>query len=513
MKSTPQKPTRTMQSESLHSTKRMARLLLSAAALASLAACANFSGIEPTAKTLDASTLGLKNLDASKEADHVTTDGDWWLGFGDAQLNALVGTALQSNPALKVTQARLARAQAASASVGAVDGPQVNGALDLTRQLYSANNIYPPPIGGSVLDSGSLQATASWELDFFGKNRAALDASIGQIKATEADVRAARGLLAANVTRSYFQLVRLQAQLDLAQRTLAQREQIQRLVQSRVKAGLDTQLEFQQAASALPDARLQVELLNEQRGLALNALAALTAQPVSALPLQLPALEKIAGVRVASSMPLDLLGRRSDITAARWRVEASVYDVAAAKTQFYPNINLIGFAGLSSIGFDKLLKSDSEQWGVGPAIRLPIFEGGRLRANLRGKTAELDSAIESYNAQVLEAVHEVADRITSAQAVRRQQAEQRAAQASAETAYAIALQRYEAGLGNYLNVLGAETPLLAQRRQGVDLAARALDTQVQILHAIGGEIAPTLAAARAALPPEGDANQLGAVPR
>ena len=140
------------------------------------------------------------------------------------------------------------------------------------------------------------------------------------------------------------------------------------------------------------------------------------------------------------------------------------------------------------IGFDKLLKSDSEQWGVGPAIRLPLFDGGRLRAKLRGKTAELDSAIESYNSQVLEAVHEVADRISSSQAVRRQQVQQGAAQAATETAYAIALQRYQAGLGNYLNVLSAEAPVLAQRRQGVDLAARALDTQVQILHAIGGDL-------------------------
>jgi NodT family efflux transporter outer membrane factor (OMF) lipoprotein len=479
-----------MRSDPHYPHARTARLLLGSLALASLAACANFSGIEPTARALDASQLGLKNLDASRDADHVATDGDWWLGFADAQLTTLVNTALQSNPGLKVAQARLARAQAASATVKAVDGPQVNGAIDLTRQLYSANNIYPPPIGGSVLDSGSLQATASWELDFFGKNRAALDASLGQIKASEADARAARGLLAANVARSYFQLVRLQAQLDLAQRTLAQREHIQRLVQDRVNAGLDTQLEWQQAASALPDARLQVELLNEQKALTLNALAALTAQPVAALQLQLPELGNIAGVRVAQSMPLDLLGRRSDIAAARWRVEAAVSDVAASKAQFYPNINLVGFAGLSSIGFDKLLKSESEQWGVGPAIRLPLFESGRLRASLRGKTADLDAAIESYNAQVLEAVHEVADRIASSQAVRRQQVEQGAAQASAETAYAIALQRYEAGLGNYLNVLSAEAPVLAQRRQGIDLAARALDTQVQILHAVGGDLPP-----------------------
>ena len=467
---------------------RSTRLLLSGLALASLAACANFSGIEPTARALDASSLGLKNLDASQDADRVATDSDWWLRFGDAQLNALVQTALQNNPSLKVAQARLSRALASQEVVKAADGPQVKGELDLTRQLFSANNIYPPPYGGAVWDSGSLQASASWELDFFGKNRSALEATLGQARASEADLRAARGLLAANVSRSYFQLVRLQAQIELAARTLAQREQTQSLVHDRVNAGLDTQLELQQAASALPDARLQTEMLQEQKALVLNALAALTAQPVSALQLQLPRLDSIAGVHVAQSVPLDLLGRRSDIAAARWRVQAALKDVSAAKAQFYPNINLVAFAGFSSIGFDKLLKSESEQWGVGPAISLPLFDGGRLRANLRGKTADLDAAIESYNAQVLDAVHEVADRVSSAQAMRRQQQEQAAAQSSAEAAYAIAQERYKAGLATYLTVLSAEAPVLAQRRQALDLAARALDTQVQILHAVGGDL-------------------------
>ena len=468
---------------------RAARLLLTGVALASLAACASFSGIAPTAKTLDASSLGLKNLDVRHPQDRVATDSDWWLGFGDSQLNALVHKALQDNPGLKAAQARLSRAQAASAAVQSADGPRVDAALDLNRQRYSANNIYPPPIGGSVLDSGSLQTTASWELDFFGKNRAALDATLGQIQAAEADSRAARGLLAANVARSYFQLVRLQAQQELAQRTLAQREDIARLVKSRVGAGLDTELELQQAASALPDARLQIEVLAEQQAITRNALAALTAQPVAALTLQPVALASLPGMAVAHAMPLDLLGRRSDIAAARWRVEAALKDVDAAKAQFYPNINLVGFVGLSSIGFDKLLQSDSQQWGVGPAVRLPLFDAGRLRANLRGKTADLDGAIEAYNSQVLEAVHEVADRLSMAQAVQRQQTEQKLAQSTAENAYEIALQRYQAGLGNYLNVLSAEAPLLAQRRQAVDLAARALDTQVQILHAIGGDMA------------------------
>jgi outer membrane protein TolC len=138
---------------------------------------------------------------------------------------------------------------------------------------------------------------------------------------------------------------------------------------------------------------------------------------------------------------------------------------------------------------------------VGPAISLPIFEGGKLRANLRGKSADLDVAIESYNATVIDAVRDAADQVTSAQSIARQQAEQRAAQTAAEGAYDIAVQRYRAGLGNYLNVLTAETSVLQQRRLAVDLAARALDTQVALARALGGGWQPpstTTAAAPAA---------------
>jgi len=185
-------------------------------------------------------------------------------------------------------------------------------------------------------------------------------------------------------------------------------------------------------------------------------------------------------------IPADLLGRRADIAAARWRVEAAAQDVAYVKTQFYPNINLVGFAGFSSIGLNHLLESGSGQWGVGPALRLPIFDAGRLRASLRGKTADLDAAVESYNATVLDAVRDAADQATSSRAIARQQAEQQAAQQAAESAYDIAVQRYKAGLGNYLNVLTAETSVLAQRRLAVDLASRALDTQVALIRALGG---------------------------
>ena len=456
------------------------RLSLGALALASLAACAHFDSEAPTAQLLDASAVGLQGQPTPAIAV------DWWRGFGDTQLTALVEQSLANNPSLRVAQARLARVRAAFEGVRGNDLPTVGLGADLTHQRFSSNFIYPPPLGGAILDSGTVQANASWELDFFGKNRSALDAAIGQVRAARADAQAARMLLASSVARSYFQWLKINAQLAVAERTLAQREQARKLVQDRLSAGLDTQLELQQSESALPDARLQIELLKEQQALTLNTLSALSGQQKAPLALVKPAANAIKPIAETAAIPIDLLSRRADITAARWRVEAATQDVSNAKTLFYPNVNLVAFAGLQSIGFDKLLKSGSEQWGVGPAIRLPLFEAGHLRANLRGKSADLDAAIESYNLLVIDAVHDVADQLASSQAIVRQQAEQGSAQASAEMAYSIALQRYKAGLGTYLNVLSSESSVLAQRRQAVDLAARALDTQGLLIRALGG---------------------------
>jgi NodT family efflux transporter outer membrane factor (OMF) lipoprotein len=452
--------------------------------------CADMSGIDSKAVLRDAPSLGLP------VAVHTSTavSAQWWEGFGDEQLNSLVAQALQSNPSLRVAQARLARAQAVTEVADAATLPQLGAQFDATRQRYTANGLVPPPLAGTIRETGTAQLSASWELDFFGKNRAALDAAVGSMHAAEADAQAASVLLASNVARSYFQLVRLNEQAGVARRTLAQREETLKLVQDRVNAGLDTRLELRQSEGGLPEARLQLESLQEQMALTRNALSALIGQPntaalaVVAIP---PAQATIKNVAVTSTIPADLLGRRADILAARWRVEASIKDVANAKTQFYPNINLVAFAGFSSIGLNRLFDSGSQQWGVGPALRLPIFDAGRLRANLRGKTADLDAAIESYNAAVLDAVRDVADQLASIQSIARQQAEQRIASQAAEGAYDIAVQRYKAGLGNYLNVLTAETTVLLQRRTAVNLVARLLDTQVALIRALGGGYQPT----------------------
>ena len=458
------------------------RAALPLVAVLALSACAGMNATQPQATLLKAPALGL----SADPSTVVSLQDAWWREFGDAQLNRFIDSALASNPSLKMAQARLARALAAADITDAASGPQLNAGVDAMRQKFTATGLYPPPLAGGIYETGTAQLSGSWELDFFGRNRAALEAALGVARAAQADAAAARMLLASNVARSYFQLIRLNEQLQVAQRLLTQRGQMLELVRQRLDAGLDTRLELRQSEGTLPEARLQIETLQEQITLGRNALAALLGQTGASLVLEIPASAAIRNMALATNVPSDLLGRRADIAAARWRVEAATQDVGVARAQFYPNLNLVAFAGFSSIGLDRLLDGASKQWGVGPALRLPLFDGGRLRANLRGKVAELDAAIESYNATVLDAVREVTDQLASSQAISRQQEAQRSAQNFAESAYEIAVQRYEAGLGNLLQVLNAETAVLAQRRMGVDLTARALDTQVALMRALGG---------------------------
>ncbi len=479
-------------------------LAIASSVMLALGGCANSGGIAPLAQAMNPAQLGLP----ASAATEAPLASDWWQGFGDATLSGLVEHALAGNPGLKAAQARINRAEAAVSVQQANDGVQVNGAADVTRQHFSATSIYPPPLGGSIRTLASAQVGAAWEFDFFGRHSAALAAAVGTQRAAQAEAQAARVLLAANVVRGYVQLGRLQAQREVAARALQQRDETLQLIRQRVQVGLDTTVELRQGEGALPESRLQIEQIDEQIALTRHALAALTAQAPDALDGLNAPLRTVQLAALPAALPADLLGRRADITAARWRIEAASGDTQAAKAAFYPNINLGAFAGLASLGLDRLLRTGSEQYGAGPAIHLPIFDAGRLRANLRARTADLDAAVESYNAAVIEAVHEAADQIGSLRALARQQAEQSQAQAAIEAAYDLALQRYKAGLSTFLTVLNAETAVLNQRRAAVDLKARALDAQVGLVRSLGGgyaadqktgggyaaDAAPTLAA-------------------
>lgn len=467
------------------STLTLIAAAIAASVVLALGGCASSAGIAPVAQPIAPRSVG---LDAGPAAPSLAKD--WWRSFGDAVLTDLVERALAGNPSLKIAQARLERAQAGVAGAQAADGLQVNGELGVTRQRYSATSIYSPPLGGSIRTLGTAQIGASWEFDFFGRNRAAIEAAVGAERAVQADKEAARVMLASNVARTYVQLGRLFEQREIAARSLLQRDEILSLIKQRVQGGLDTNVELRQGEGALPEARQQIEQLDEQITLTRHALAALTAQAPNALNGLIVPLRTVQAVPLPAAVPADLLGRRADITAARWRIEAATSDTKSAQAQFYPNINLTAFIGLASIGLNQLIKSGSEQYGAGPAIRLPIFDSGRLRANLRGKTADLDAAIESYNGAVLDAVHDVADQIGSLHSIDRQQAEQASAQAAAESAYDLVIQRYKAGLSTYLTVLNAEATVLNQRRQATDLKARTLDAQIALIRALGGGYTP-----------------------
>jgi NodT family efflux transporter outer membrane factor (OMF) lipoprotein len=465
-------------------------LAMIAAALASVAllvlgGCASSKGISSTAQTLAPESVGLASGPESPEIA-----AEWWRGFHDPALTGLIERALAGNPSLKVAQARIARAYAATEGARAAAGPKLDGTLDVTRERLSANSIFPPPLGGSTVTFATGQLAGSWELDFFGRNRAAIESALGSQRAAEADLEAARILLAANIAHDYGLLGRHQEQREVAAQLLKDREQLLSLTQQRVQSGLDTNVELRQSEGAIPEARQLVEQLDEQIALTRHALAALTAQPPDALDGLTVHLRDVRTVSLPEAVPADLLGRRADVAAARARIEAAVGDVKGAKAQFYPNINLTAFFGLASIGLDQFLKAASEQYGAGPALRLPIFDAGRLRANLRGKAADLDVAIESYNGAVLEAIHDAADQIASLRSLERQRAEQARAQAAAESAYDLATQRYKAGLSTYLTVLNTESSVLSQRRLAVDLKARALDTQIALIRALGGGYVP-----------------------
>jgi NodT family efflux transporter outer membrane factor (OMF) lipoprotein len=459
---------------------RIAPLVAAAGAAIILAACASPAGIAPTAQPVDAAAL------VHDAAPTIDLDDRWWNAYGDPRLGVLVDRALAANPSLATVRVRIQRASALADAADAARRPQVNGSLDITREHYSARGAFPPPLAGSIHNSGSLLVTGSWELDVFGRQRAALDAAVGAQRAAEADYAAARVLLASNIVRQHVQLARLDDQRDILARSLAQREEILDLIRRRVAAGLDTTVELRQGEGAVPETRAAIAAVDEQRALAVHLLATLSGQGPAALDDWTPRLAKVAVMPLPASIPADLLGRRADITAARWRVEAATHELQAARAEFYPSVNLLAFAGFTSVGLDNFVEAGSRQYGIGPAIRLPLFDAGRLRANHKGKAADVDGAVEAYNTVVLDALREAADALSVVRSAEQQQQEQSLALASAESAYDLALRRYRAGLGSYLTVLTAETNVLTQRTADNEVKAKAADAQALLARALGG---------------------------
>ncbi len=416
--------------------------------------------------------------------------GEWWRGWADAQFEALVEKALAGNPRLAEA---IARATAAQAAAGAARGdalPRVTLDGEDQFQRFSNRFIYPPPYGGGHYWMGSVQSNLSWDLDFWGRQRALIEQARAGVEASALDAAAARLALTGALAEAYVGLDRAYALLDIAERTVAQRTRLLDLAHRRVVAGLDSRIEEKQAEGQLALARVSRQQAINERDNAVHAIAALTGQGADAYAaIARPRLDAEAVLPLPEALPADLLSRRPDILAARLRVDAGLAGQKAARAAFYPNVNLVAFAGFQAIGLSHLLSGGAGVYGAGPAVHLPLFDG-RLKPNYEGATAEIDIAIAGYNGAVISAVQQVADRLSGIQSLKLELADQARALDAAEQAFALAERRYGAGLSTYLAVLTAETQLLDARRGLAVLRAQQAAERVKLLVAVGGDFQP-----------------------
>ncbi len=465
---------------------KIQRQTLLTALVIATTACADMSGPASHAQLVDANQLA-----AARSFQNVAVvdwpGKDWWRGFNDPQLDALIDQGIAANPSLRIAEARVRKTQSLVEGARSALLPQVNGNLAVMQEKFSENFIYPPPFAGTwnVQSQGTIDF--GYEFDFWGKNRAAVASALGTAKAAEVDSAAARIMVSAAIMHAYVELQRAFAQRDIAETLQQSREHLLRLTAQRTSEGLDSQVELKLAETAIPDVRARISAIDESIALVRNQLAALLGQgPDRGLGIARPRLDPRQIPALPAQLPAELLGRRPDIVAQRWRVEAAAKDIEVAKALFYPDISLTAFLGLQSIGLSEFVKSGSSIIGVGPALSLPFFDGGRRRGNLAGRDADYDIAVEQYNKTLVDALHEVVDQLSSFRALAEQQSQQRLLLARTQDSFDLALLRYRAGLINYLQVLAAEAQVLAQKSRAADLDARGLDLSISLYRALGG---------------------------
>ncbi|WP_115717541.1 efflux transporter outer membrane subunit [Gallaecimonas mangrovi] len=438
---------------------------------------------------LDADQLGLSTTATMPAA----ASNQWWTAFSDPQLNALVQQAMLHSPNLESALANLRSAQAQAGEAMSATGPDISLSASETRQKLSGTYTIPPPYGGHTYWIGSATVNLGWDLDFWGKQKSLVESANNRVQAAALDHAAAQLAVSGSVTRAYLELCRAQALLNIAKQQQQQRQQQLAITEARVKAGLDTELALRNAQALLPQAKAAVIAAKNSQQLAVHQLAALTGQGVAAYKsLGKTTANLKAALPVPSSLPIGLLARRPDILAAKARVEADKAAAKAAHAAFYPDISLSALVGVQSVELSKMLSSDSLTYGAGPALSLPLFDAGRLRANYRGSIAAEDAAIAAYNQAVLTAVQQSSDQLSNIEAIKAQRQQWQQSLVAAKAALDLAKHNYQAGIISQLQVLDVENRWLDAERSianfNVDLAL----ARVNLLLAIGGSFDPQL---------------------
>lgn len=466
----------------------MRRCILVASCLLGLAGCLHYPDHRQGVTQENAATLSVKHHYKlpSKQAAQLVT-GNWWERFRDPQLNQVVALALSDSPDMQIARSRVYRAQQIANESNASLWPAIDFDGTATRQRFSQYGLIPPPFNGKTFNIGTLAFNFNYELDFWGKNRAILAARINEVCAAEADRAAAQLVVATAVTETYFRVKESEAQTNIARQLLKDRQEMLAIIQDRLKHAIASDIPVKSAEAEMQVAALQVTQYEQMNALARHQLAVLIGKNALTTDIVMP---KYTYPKKALNLPanlsINILAKRPDIVAAKWRAEAAANEVHVAKTLFLPNISLNALFSYQSVGFGHLFEPGSQTNAIGTAIDLPIFDAGARKANLGVRYAEYDMAVASYNQTVLTALREVADQASILTSLNSQVSTQQNVYAATNRTYQLTKMRYQHGIVDYVQVLAANEANLQQKSTLLDYETKQVIAMVEMIKALGG---------------------------
>jgi NodT family efflux transporter outer membrane factor (OMF) lipoprotein len=416
----------------------------------------------------------------------------WWKDFRDPELDSLVTRALGANLDLRLAQARVREARAQLGLAGAALEPSLDASGSAAREKESANQ----PIMGSLLPPGTPLTSnvyqagfdASWELDLFGGNRRGAEAADAALAAAGYGLADAQVSLVAEVARNYVAARGYQQRLAIARENLAAQSDIVALAQSRYQQGFTSSLEPDQAATVLAQTEGQVPALEAGLQAAVHHLGVLLGQEPGALITELAATAPIpaAPPEVPAGLPADLVRRRPDIRVAERRLAEATARVGVAKADLYPKFSLTGSFGWESAQSGSLFTPASSAWSLGPSFRWPVFDAGKVRANIRVQDARQEQALVGYQKAVLAGFEDVENALVAYAKEQARNVPLRSAVASSGKALEVAREQYKSGLTSFINVLDAERTVYQAQDSLVQSDQAVAQDLIALCKALGG---------------------------
>ncbi|APC71207.1 Multidrug resistance outer membrane protein MdtP precursor [Pseudomonas aeruginosa] len=457
-----------------------------------ISGCVSTGDIAPEAATLDANALATDHAIQAAAREAGWPQAQWWKVYADPQLDAWIEKALDGNPGLAVAHARVRQAKSMAGLVESIESPQIEGKGSLVRHRWPDDYFYGPgDLARTTSWNNSTEIGLNYKLDLWGRDRSDSERAVDLAHMAAAEARQAQLELEGNIVRAYVQLSLQYTEMDIAKAMLQQQRDILALAQRRLRGGIGTHFEVSQAEVPLPETERRIEVIDEEIQLTRNLLAALAGKgPGEGRTIRRPSLNLAAQPSLPSALPAELLGRRPDVVARRWQVAALAKGVDVARADFYPNVDLMASVGFSAVGGGMLefFRSAKYTYSAGPAVTLPIFDGGRLRSQLGEAAAGYDAAVEQYNQTLVDALKNISDQLIRLHSVDIQKDFAAQSVASAQKTYDIATLAYQRGLTDYLNVLNAQTRLFQQQLVQEQVQAARLAAHASLLTALGGGV-------------------------